>query len=366
MAYGNRYIPLAGPAVPPVAPAAPGAADDAAYIVELKRFSTLLETMTLQGAIAKIQEELDSDEWWWVGIIEGYQDEWSDWFDNILGADVEWDKMDEANKWIWQMWFTNEIARRELLAKGYTSPKLSDFTEGMLAELKAFRALLDKMTLAKSITAFEKAKKVSGWWSTHIRDLAQNEWLELFERMGVDTEDPSFNPEAEKHKWVWKRFFDEAIKDMEAPGKPRDTVDPDNLDRLSGKVEAVDQKVEAVKSDLDARVPAPGPAPAAEPIAETWPEPIPESPTLVLGPDVKSLDAVWDKLMRHGVYLPLRKEYMTDVLFNIGWMLEMTRVCLNELKAAKAPGTQTDNFKNNLEGLGEGSIELESKGVFHD
>jgi hypothetical protein len=78
-------------------------------ITEYTRFRALLDTKTLQGSIDTIEEELDSDEWWCVGIIEGGQDEWSDLFDKRLGKDTGWDEMDEKNKWIWKEYFSTMI-----------------------------------------------------------------------------------------------------------------------------------------------------------------------------------------------------------------------------------------------------------------
>ncbi|GAH29321.1 unnamed protein product [marine sediment metagenome] len=127
-------------------------------------------------------------------------------------------------------------------------------------------------------------------------------------------------------------------------------------------------KLKRVIGDIEQHlVPVPGTPPDTEPVKEEWPEDIPVL-TDVPGDPVgdEDLANAWVKLHHLQAYLTNLRAYYQPILFNMGWCLEMTRVCLKELKAAKAPGATTDNFKANLDGLSQGTTKLEMGGVFHD
>lgn len=156
-----------------------------------------------------------------------------------------------------------------------------------------------------------------------------------------------------------KEALQEQILSLGGPDIPAPTEEskvPSDVNRLKEKVADIEQHL----------VPTPGTPVTVEDLPDVWPDPIPDLPTLEPGPDIMTLSAVWDKLMRVGVYLPLMRSYELSKQFNICWCLEQIRVCLNDLSRAKAPGTQEDAFKANLEGLSDGLHELETKGVFHD
>jgi len=136
-------------------------------------------------------------------------------------------------------------------------------------------------------------------------------------------------------------------------------VDPD----LPGKVDALDERVTEAEEHL---VPEPGTPPTAEAVPGAWPKEMPEFPEFPPGTGGITLSSIIAHVSMIREYIRHKGEYEDAKQFNMAWCLEMIRVCLNELKAAKAPGTQTDNFKNNLEGLSDGTFALEERGVFSD
>lgn len=129
------------------------------------------------------------------------------------------------------------------------------------------------------------------------------------------------------------------------------------------EVDKLKMKVGVIEKHL---VPTPGTPPATEEVTEIWPGAIPEAPDVPEAHGVEDLGGAWIKLHALQTYLTNLRLHYVGTNFNMGWCLEMARVCLNELKAAKAPGTQTDNYKANLDALSEGLIKLEQEGIFHD
>ena len=359
MVYERRYVPGLPQIVPPAVPAPAAMPRTAAYLVELKRFSTLLETMTLAAAIAKMAEETGSDAWWDMGIVEYSETGWRPYFDNILGADPAPDFEAEANKWIWEMWFLNEIAAVEAFLKGSETSESSDSITKMLADLKTFRALLDHMTLAESIAAFEELIDSDDWWSNQIIEGGQDAWSDLFDRILGDWEDVEWDEMDEKNKWVWKKYFDDMIKHLEHPGEPPEVITPEVEDKL-------EKKINDVQADLDERVPEPGTPVAAEDPPAAWPDPIPEKPVVPGEPDPLNLAGALENLRLIHTYLTNQQAWHTSVLFNMCWGIEQARACLNTLRIAKAPGTQEEGFEANLSRLSDTMHELETKGVFYD
>lgn len=128
------------------------------------------------------------------------------------------------------------------------------------------------------------------------------------------------------------------------------------------EVDKVKEKVGEIEKHL---VPTPGTPPEDVENDYTTP-PIPAVPTIPTSPHLRNLDTAWVKLEELQIYLSNLREYYKEVLFSMGWAIEGINVCLRELKVAKAPGTQSENYKAAFEAVARISTELEVGGVFHD
>lgn len=142
-----------------------------------------------------------------------------------------------------------------------------------------------------------------------------------------------------------------------APVAPvRESTIPSEIDGIKRRVEGLEREVEE----------EPYTAPAEEAVPEEGHETLPEYPTLPefpTEPSPENMQAYW--VAMHAYHTDL-VTYRDALDFNIGWALEHIRVCLRELEAASVRGTQTDNYKENLESLKEMMIYLEEQGVFYD
>lgn len=140
-------------------------------------------------------------------------------------------------------------------------------------------------------------------------------------------------------------------------------VEQDAKKTLPAEIDGVKGRITEAEKHL---VPTPGTPETVEDLPDPWPPEIPERPTVPVPLEQHNF---WESQLEDkklADYLTALLAYEENKQFIMGWCLEQIRVCLNDLSRAKAPGTQEDAFKANIEGLSEGVAALEEAGVFHD
>lgn len=132
---------------------------------------------------------------------------------------------------------------------------------------------------------------------------------------------------------------------------------------LSADVDKVKEKVAEIERHL---VPSPGPLPVEEDVPVDWLKDVPEVPTVPALPEGFVPDNLLAYFTALHAYQTEMRAYEEAKQFNMGWMLELTRRLFTILETAKAPGTSTESYTENLDKLSRGSLKLAEGNVYSD